>query len=174
MVAERPAGLCRRVSSETFAARMETVYAEVQDWLADRGGYTLDELKQTMQAPGRTLNEDEMLFLRERVAEQALQNWWMLQPSLPASWIEASEALIIIHDELSLFAGVYRYNKSTGDWSTEASDLPPGVTTARGAFEALNIRSGGVFKKVWEKTTPLAADFYFRQDQFDEETTDQD
>ena len=171
MVVERPAGLCRRVSIETFAVRMETAYAESQNWLADRGGYTLDELKRTFQAPGQTLNEEEMLFLRERVAEQALQNWWMLQTSLPTSWIEASESLIIIHDELSLFAVVYRYSKWTGDWNTTESDIPPGVTSAREAFAALNLRCGGLFKKVWEKETPLAADFYFRQDQFEEGTT---
>ena len=71
------------------------------------------------------------------------------------------ESLIIIHDELTPDLLAVPYWCGTGDYKARESDFADG--TAREAFARTNTQRGGRLRKVAEKRTGLAADYYLPQ-----------
>jgi hypothetical protein len=160
MLAERGDRSLRPVRIETAAEEFQEVYAAGQDWLAERGGYTADEIRREIIASGQKADPATVQFLRERYAAAALKNWWRAQPNAPLPWEEARDRLVVIHDELKVGDIDWIYEDNSGDWDSEPESLPKHITSAREAFAFLNQTGGEIFVKIAEKSTPLAADFY--------------
>ena len=160
MLAERRDRPLRSVRIETAAEEFQVDYAAGQDWLAERGGYTADELRREILASGQKADPASVQFLRERYAAAALKNWWRNQPSSTLPWEEAKDRLVVIHDEMDVKDIEWRYDDESGDWDSEPESLPRHITSPREAFAFLNRTGGEIFVKIAEKTTALAADFY--------------
>ena len=159
---DRPRGRLRRVARQTYVELLEGAHAGFQDWLAERGGYTIDELRTLM--PAREGSTAEGLpFLREKAAREALINWWRTQPGAPIQAEEIDDCSAIVHDDLSMEQTIFMFCRATGDWGAGEKHIPANAKSPRAAFRALNeVRKGGLVK-FWEKTTPLIADFYRHQ-----------
>jgi len=159
LVQDRPRGKLRSISTENFVEICEEAHAVYQDWLAERGGYNVEELH--ILGPGNDkLSADGLQALRQNVARQALINWFGTQPDRPFPAERINDCIPIIHDDLSPEQIVFAFNRTTGDWDAEEKHIPATAKSPRAAFEALNeIRKGGLVK-IFEKTTPLCADFY--------------
>ena len=160
MLAERGERPLRPVRIETAAEEFQADYASGLDWQAERGGYTADEIRREILASGQKADPATVQFLRERYAAAALKNWWRAQPNPPLPWEEAKDRLVVIHDEMDVKDIEWRYDDAAGDWETEPESLPKHITSAREAFAFLNQNGGEIFRKIAEKSTPLAADFY--------------
>jgi hypothetical protein len=160
LLAERPKAPPAAVSPQTFVRRFEQDYARQQDWLAERGGYTIEELRACALTTGQTPNETALQHLRACYARQALLGWYSIQPAPPFPWEEVRDELVVVHDDLTLEDATALFNESTGDWGPSRKDIPPPITTAREAFALLNEQAGKPLCKIWEKTTPKPADFY--------------
>jgi len=160
MLAERGDRPLRPVSIETAAEEYQAEYAAGQDWQAERGGYTADEIRREIIASGQKADAFAVQFLRERYADHALKNWWRLQPNPPLPWPEAKDRLVIVHDDLKVEDIEAIYHHKSGGWGFEPEALPKQIASAREAFAFLNQSGGEIFVKIAEKTTPLAADFY--------------
>jgi len=160
MLVERGNRPLRPVRIETAAEEFQARYAAQQDWLAERGGYTADEIRREILASGKKADEHAVQFFRERRAAAALKNWWRAQPGASLPWEDAKDCLVVIHDELKVEDIEYVYADNSGDWETELKSLPKPIASPRQAFALLNQAGGELFEKIAEKTTPLAADFY--------------
>jgi hypothetical protein len=160
MLAERGDRPLRPVCIETAAEEFQADYAAGQDWQAERGGYTADEIRREIIALGQKADAFAVQFLRERYAAAALKNWWRMQPDSSLPWEEARDRLVVIHDELKVEDIEWIYDDNSGGWESEPDSLPKHIATAREAFAFLNQVGGEIFVKIAEKTTPLAADFY--------------
>jgi|GEM_PF-1792003 len=160
MLAERGDRPLRPVHVETAVEEFQADYAASQDWLAERGGCTADEIRREMIASGKKGDPVIVQFVRERYADAALRNWWRAQPNPPLPWEEAKDRLVVIHDEMNVKDIEWRYDDASGDWDSEPESLPKHITSAREAFAFLNQTGGEIFVRIAEKTTPLAADFY--------------
>lgn len=160
LLAERGERPLRPVRIETAPEEFQADYATSQDWLAERGGYTAEEIRREIVASGQKADDATVQFLRERYAAAALKNWWRAQPNASLSWEEAKDRLVVIHDELKVADIEWIYEDNSGDWETEPEPLPKHITSAREAFAFLNQTGGEIFVKIAEKSTPLAADFY--------------
>ena len=160
MIAERGERPLRPARTETATEEFQADYAAGQDWLAERGGYTADEIRREIVASGKKADAATVQFFRERYAAAALKNWWRAQPNASLSWEEAKDRLVVVHDELKVEDIEWIYEDNSGDWHTEPEPLPKHITSAREAFAFLNRTGGEIFVKIAEKTTPLAADFY--------------
>ncbi len=162
LVQDRPRGKLRRVSREEFVNLSEGAHAAYQDWMAERGGYTIEELRTLIAAPEKPTAEG-LQYLREKVAREALINWWRTQPDVPFPAEELNDCAAIVHEDLSIEQILFMFCRVTGDWGAKEKHIPPGVHSRRGAFEALNEVRKRDLVKFWEKTTPLCADFYCRK-----------
>jgi len=167
LVQDRPRGNLRSVSTENFVEISAEAHAVYQDWLAERGGYNLEELR--ILGPGNDkLSADGLQALRQNVARQALINWFGTQADQPFPVEHINDCVPIIHDDLSLEQIVFAFNRTTGDWDAAEKHIPASAKSPRAAFEALNeIRKGGLVK-IFEKTTPLCADFYILAEETEE------
>jgi hypothetical protein len=163
LVTDRPRGILRHISADQFATLFEGSYAKLQDWLAERGGYTTSELRSLIPSSAR-LTVEQLQTIREKVAREALVNWWRLQAESPDQTDELNDCVAVIHDEMSLDQVLFTYSRMTGDWGADEKHIPPRAKSPpRAAFEALNeVRQGGLIKFL-EKTTPLCADYYRNQ-----------
>jgi len=165
LVQDRPRGMLRSISSENFVEISEEAHAVYQDWLGERGGYNLEELRSLSSGK---LSGDGLQTLREKVAREALINWFGTQPDRPFDAERINDCLPIIHDDLSMEQIVYVFNRVTGDWDADEKHIPPHIKSARAAFEALNESRKGGLVKIFEKTTPLCADFYILPEEAEE------
>jgi hypothetical protein len=157
LVQDRPRGPLRAISPQNFVEISEGAHAGYQDWLAERGGYNLEELCNL--SDGKLVG-DGLQTMREKVAREALINWFSTQPDRPFEAEQINDGLPIIHDDLSMEQIVFVFNRVTGDWDADEKHIPRHIKSARAAFEALNESRKGGLVKVFEKGTPLCADFY--------------
>jgi len=148
-----------------FARDLEADYTRYQTWLSDRGGATREELRARCQAleklPEGADGERFLNLLHGSEIERSLYNWWRLQTQSSPSAGHPLEALVIIHDELPLDLLLNAYWCSTGDFKVKETDFlgaPP-----REAFARLVVSREAKLKRVLEKRSPIAADFYLPQ-----------
>ncbi|MEW6304308.1 MAG: hypothetical protein AB1705_12595 [Verrucomicrobiota bacterium] len=168
MLKERPAKPLRPASARTFSNDYEDGYAVVQTWNAERGGPTAEEIRNVIIGLGKEPTPVSVSEFRNRYVDISLKRWWTSLPNPPVPANEAEEVLVVIHDEMTPELLAYRFSEWTGNWEIEEKDFPAGLS-ARAAFAALNAREGDPFLKVYEKKTPLEADFYIaRQIEGDE------
>jgi hypothetical protein len=150
------------ISSDTLAALLEQQYARHMNWLAERGGYTREEICRVI-LHGKDPNHRDVFVVREHDARVALAHWWQLQPDVPE--IDAEhfhDCITIVHDDLLLDSLDYIFSDATGDWDAEIRKVP-GRRTPREAFAMLNRMRGEPLVKICEKRTPLKADFYIHR-----------
>ena len=145
-----------------FAAFNAEVYFRHQAWMAERGGATREEIATRYKAVGRLpAGEDGESFLnmaRSDEVERSLCNWWRLQPDAPSPLEEVLDSLVIIHDEMSPDLLINAYWCGTDDFKAKDDDFATG--RPREAFARVVSTRGARLRRVYEKRTPLAADFY--------------
>jgi hypothetical protein len=161
LVQDRPRGPLRSACAANFVETFVDAHAAYQDWLAQRGGYNIEELR-ILAPANKKVSADGLQALRQNVARGALINWFRTQPDRPfdAEWI--NDCAPIIHDDLSMEQIVFVFNRVTGDWDADEKHIPSHIKSGRAAFESLNESRKGGLVKIFEKTTPLCADFYMR------------
>ncbi|MGV3754288.1 MAG: hypothetical protein ACO1QS_02755 [Verrucomicrobiota bacterium] len=156
------------VTAADFVPRLEKAYNESMDWQAERGGYTLEEIRTEALRGSPDAEPQAIEDVHQRFAGYALTNWLSLQSNRPEPWDEKELGLIIVHDDLTMRQVTNLFNEQLDDEVAEA-DVTGAGATPREAFAALNAKLGGKFVKVGEKTTPRAADFYESAPDPDEE-----
>jgi hypothetical protein len=146
---------------EDFAAKVQEDYFRYQAWDAERGGTTWKELRERSKAAGQLpAREKAKAFLsaaRNDAAEKALCNWWRLQADPPFPLEKVIDSLVIIHDDLTPDQVASAYWCATDDY-LKLEDFPKGG--AREVFAQLVKQRKAPMRKVFEKRSPLQADFY--------------
>ena len=159
-LAERPAENMTESTVCGFAASSVDFFVRYQAWMTERGGATRDELATRYKAIGKLPGgEEEESFLnmaRSDEVERSLCNWWRLQSDAPSSLESVVESLIIIHDEMSPDSLINAYWCGTDDFM--AKDFAGGAP--REAFARVVSRRSARLRRVYQKHTPLEADFY--------------
>jgi hypothetical protein len=161
-LAERPKKELLPATSEAFSKSAEQDYFRYQAWFAERGGATLEELRARLQAAGKLPSGpsglDLLKITRSEEAEKALCNWLRLQADLPFHLDEVLDGLVIVHDELPPDLLANAYWCATNDFEVQEQDFAGACP--RLAFARLVAERGTKLRKVHEKSSPLAADFY--------------
>lgn len=161
-LAERPTKDMAEATVNGFAAANGDDYFRYQTWMAERGGATRNELAMRYKAIGKLpAGEEGERFLnmaRFDEAERSLCNWWRLQTDAPYPLEAVLESLIIIHDEMSPDLLINAYWCATDDFKAKDADFAAG--TPREAFARVVSTRGARLRRVYQKRTPLEADFY--------------
>lgn len=161
LLAERSDAEVRSLTAERYTERYADLWARSMDWLAERGGYTIEELRGNPQPGLENKSEDEALRnLRDAYATGCLGYWWKLQSDAPIPYDLVKDKLLILFDDLDNekleeLVGPYLEGEEG-----EESEKFTGPGTARERFVRFNQGLKKPFRKVWEKSTPLSADFY--------------
>ncbi len=160
--AARPAGEKTAVAVGRYAGDSAEDFFRYQAWMAERGGATRDELAARYKAIGKLPAGDEgekfLTMARSNEIEGALCNWWRLQPDAPCALDEVLESLIVIHDEMSPDLLINAYWCATDDIKAKETEF--GSSEPREAFAQVVTRRGAQLHRVFQKRTPLMADFY--------------
>lgn len=146
------------LSAEGFVARMEESFRRVQYWRADRGGWSLSEIKCQRGLPDSAETTEELSMIRRDSADTWLCNWLRMQEGLSFDLESVLENLVIIHDELDLDLLVNEWQARTHDFKAGVGFFREG--SPREAFSRVNRERGGKLRLILEKATGLAADFY--------------
>jgi hypothetical protein len=164
-LAERPAKPMAEATIPGFAPSSADDYFRYQAWLAERGGATREELAARYKAIGKLPAGEEgdsfLKMARSDEVERALCNWWRLQPDVPFPLEQVLESLIIIHDEMSPDLVSNAYWCATDDFKAKDTDFAAGMP--REAFSRVISSRGAQLRRVYQKHTPLEADFYLPQ-----------
>jgi len=157
----RPKDSPLRATPDDFAAKVQEDYSRYQAWDAERGGATVKELRARFKAAGQLPTGDATKpFLdaaRSDAAEKALCNWWRLQADAPFPLEKVVDSLVIIYDDLTPDQVANAYWCATDDYLKQA-DFPRGG--AREVFAQVVKQRNATVRKLFEKRTPLLADFY--------------
>jgi len=144
-----------------FAAKAQEDYSRYQSWDAERGGATTQELRARFESAGRLAaghaGKAILSAARNDAAEKALCNWWRLQADAPFALEKVVDSLVIIHDDLTPDQVANAYWCATDDY-LKPEDFPKGG--AREVFARVVKRRNASVRKVFQKRTPLLADYY--------------
>jgi hypothetical protein len=161
-LAERPAKALAECTVTGFAATSMDDVFRYQAWMAGRGGATRAELAVRFQAIGKLpAGEERESFLNAARSDEvdcSLCSWWRLQPDAPFALDEVLGSLIIVHDEMSLDWLANIYWAGTDDFKPKEPDFS--ASTPREAFARVVSNRGARLRRVYQKRTPLEADFY--------------
>jgi hypothetical protein len=166
------------MTADDFVPRIEKSYNESMDWQAERGGYTLEEIR--TEALRTTPDGDPQLIedIHYKFSTHALTNWLSLQPNRPEPWDDKEMYLLVVHDDMTMRQVTNLINESVdNDDAVTEDQVAAAGATPRQAFAAINADLQGRFTKVGEKTTPRAADFYEvveEEDEDEEEDTEEE
>jgi hypothetical protein len=131
-------------------------------WLAERGGANHAEVRRRLEASGQLAKAEDpeqlIKVIRADEAEKAFCNWLREQPNIPFSLDENLETLVTIHDDLDPGLLVNAYWCATHDYSVKEEAFAG--LSPRESFWNLVERRPGKLKRVFQKKTPLEADFY--------------
>ncbi|HAB16081.1 MAG TPA: hypothetical protein DCE44_06495, partial [Verrucomicrobiales bacterium] len=150
------------ISPEGLPKQIEDNFHRIQCWRAERGGWTIEEVKRQRGLTDDTEVTEELQLLRHENAERWLTNWLRLQTDLPFVVDDLIESLVIVHDDLppDILGNVWWCG--TGDFDVRSDDFEEGAP--RDVFERINQQRGEPLMRVWQKQTPLKADFYLPQE----------
>lgn len=161
-LAERPNKDMTEATVTGFAASNVDDFFRYQAWMTERGGATRDELATRYKAIGKLpAGEEGESFLnmaRSDEVERSLCNWWRLQADAPSPLEAVLESLIIVHDEMSPDLLTNAYWCATDDFKAKDADFA--ADTPREAFARVVSSRGVRLRRVYQKRTPLEADFY--------------
>ncbi|MEI7729838.1 MAG: hypothetical protein WCO56_09715 [Verrucomicrobiota bacterium] len=161
-LAERPPKTVQPVAAESFAESNADDFFRYQAWMAERGGTTREELETRYKSIGKLpAGEEAANFLnmaRSNEIERAMCNWWRLQSEAPYPLEQVMDSLIIVHNELSPDLLVNAYWCGANDFKAKVPDFAG--ESPREAFARVVASRGGLLRKVFEKRSPLQADFY--------------
>ncbi len=161
-LAERPAKGMTESTVSGFAASNVDDFFRYQAWMTERGGATRDELAARYKAVGKLpAGEEGESFLnmaRNDEVERSLCNWWRMQANTPSPLEAVLESLIIVHDEMSPDLLINTYWCATDDFKAKDADFAAG--RPREAFARAVSSRGARLRRVYQKRTPLEADFY--------------
>ncbi len=150
------------VRPEDYPGLMEEGFQRVQAWRAERGGWTLAEIKLQKGLPESAETTEELMMARHDSAEVWLFNWLRLQAGLPFAPEEVLERLVIIHDDLTPDLLVNEWWLATTDLRANEELFTEG--SPREAFARVNAERGAKLRRVLQKTTGFPADFYLPAD----------
>src|ERR1051325_1777459 len=147
------------ISREMVRALLEQQHARHMNWLAERGGYTREEICRAILR-GKNPNDRDVFLLRENSVCDALAHWWKLQPNAPAIAPKPFQDWItIVHDDMCFDSLEDLFGAAIGAWDG-AIETVPGRRSPREIFALLNRLRGEPLVKIYQKATPLEADFY--------------
>ena len=179
---ERPPGPFEPVSAEAFIPRLETAYAEEQDWRNSRGGVSEQEIRRIASRQGEPVDDFTIQLARQvEAARAAAATADAIKERFfaGAGWSESQreklgDALLVVHERTPSDQVVETYlaaadhglegeawddwhERESADARRETADLSP-----RRAFEALNARLPAEkrFEKLGEVSDPVPADVY--------------
>lgn len=158
----RPALATLPLRPEDVPGLIEDGFRQVQNWRAERGGWTLAEIKLQKGLPESAETTEELMMARHDSAEVWLFNWLRLQESLPFAPEEVLERLVIIHDDLTPDLLVNEWWLATMDFRAKEELFTEG--SPREAFARVNAERGAKLRRVLQKTTGFPADFYLPAD----------
>lgn len=144
--------------AEAFASRLEKAFHRVQHWRADRGGWSIPEIKAQRGLPDSAETTEELFMTRRDSADTWLFNWLRMQEALPFSPEAVLRNLVIVHDDLTVDLVANEWQVRTHDLKAKADLFVAG--TPREAFARVNADRGNRLRLVFQKRTGLAADFY--------------
>lgn len=154
----RPPGELQAIQPRDFVAWEEAIFLRTQTWRAERGGWSVDEIKNQRGLDPDAETTDELIMARHDSAEMWLYNWLRLQPNLPFQPASVIEELVIIHDDLTLELLLNEWWSATKDFSARERLFEEG--TPREAFARVNRERGEPLRRVLTKPQPYEADFY--------------
>jgi hypothetical protein len=161
----RPDKPQKNVVPSEFTQSTQEEFFRYQCWFAERGGKNRDELSAQFRASGKLPSgEEETSFLniaQNNEANRALCNWWRLQPTAPMPLEQVMESLCIIHEGMTPDLLVNAYWCITHDFKPKATDFING--TPREAFARVVAERKPRLRLVFQKSTPLMADFYLHE-----------
>lgn len=158
----RPAVATLPLRPEDIPGLIEDGFRRVQNWRAERGGWTLAEIKLQKGLPESAETTEELMMARHDSAEVWLFNWLRLQTGLPFAPEEVLEQLVIIHDDLTPDLLVNEWWVATADFRAKEEMFAEG--TPREAFVRVNAERGAKLRRVLQKTTGFPVDFYLPAD----------
>ena len=170
----RPEGITP-ATAEDFAPRFIKAYNDGTAWVAERGGYTLEEIAAEAQSGSPDAPMEAIEDTHQTFAANALVNWLSTQPDRPEPWDEKECEIVVVHDDLTMRQVTRLLNEMEEEEdSLQEAEVAKAGATARSAFQTINERLGGRFIKVGEKTTERAANFYVRAPEPDDEEEEAD
>lgn len=162
LLAGRPEGFMRPITTEAFAAYYEQTHADHADWRNSRGGMSDEEIRAMNRARGIDLDEAAVAMVRSRLQRRALHG---LDLSLRERFLDraglvgeererVSARLVLVHDGLPLVGLI---EPPDVEDAAGGSGLP-----ARRAFAAFNQRLAEPdrYLPLGEVDGPVAADAY--------------
>lgn len=158
----RPAVATLPLRPEDFPGQVEEGFRRVQAWRAERGGWTLAEIKLQKGLPETAETTEELRMERHDSAELWLFNWLRLQADLPFAPEEMLERLVIIHDDLTPDLLVNEWWVATMDFKSREDLFAEG--SPREAFARVNEERGRKLNRILQKNTGFPADFYLPAD----------
>jgi hypothetical protein len=146
------------LDAEQLAGLATAQFQRTQAWRAERGGWTLDEIKAQRGLPSDAPVDDALFQARLENIERWSTVWLRLQKGLPFDLEQNMDKLVMIHDELPDFMVQVFWMAATGDTDARRDDFNSG--TPREVVARLAAKQGGPLRRVFQKTSPVEVDFY--------------
>jgi hypothetical protein len=164
-VNERRQGPMRPMRADEFASDFESWYADLAEWLAARGGYTLEEINASRLRFGLRIAPRFARMAVDIFSRKAAESLdWILRDHFAAAHgLSAEERgrLIVVHDRLGVDDGIALFAREAGvdDVGSWADRL---LASPRDVFARLNDRLPDPRRLVFlgALDEPVAADIY--------------
>ncbi|HWE39588.1 MAG TPA: hypothetical protein VG406_23770 [Isosphaeraceae bacterium] len=164
-VNERRQGLMRPMTAGEYAGDFEALYADLMDWMAARGGYTLEEIRAARLRFGLRIAPRFAQVAVEILSRKAAESLdWILRDRFAAEHglrADERDRLIVVHDRLGLDVAAALFAREAGVDAAEARTNPL-IASPRAAFAELNDRlpESHRLALLGSLDEPVAADFY--------------
>ncbi len=150
-----------RGSIEDLRQLGAAAFRRLQAWRAERGGWTLDEIRAQRGLPADAPVTEELQEAQMKVRERWFTVWLRLQPNLAFELEARLGDWICVHDETNRDLLLLQWVAVTGDDGVRSDDFEEG--TPPEALERVNRARGEPLVRAAQKTTAPAADFYLPQ-----------
>ena len=145
--------LFRALSAESFH--------RLQEWRAERGGWTMDEVRAQKGVAVDAPVTDELETAYQQNVERWITCWLRLQPQLPFDLDARLESLLYVHDAMDRAALQLQWVVLTEDTSVRGTEFGEG--SPREALARVNESRGCPLALAFQKTTEPRVDFYLPQ-----------
>ena len=145
----------------SFRALSEASFRRLQEWRAERGGWTMDEVRAQKGVAADAPVTDELETAYQQNVERWITCWLRLQPQLPFDLDARLESLLYVHDRMDRAALQLQWVVLTEDTGVRGTEFGEG--SPREALARVNESRGGPLALVFQKTTEPRVDFYLPQ-----------
>jgi hypothetical protein len=142
--------LFRALSAESFR--------RLQEWRAERGGWTMEEIRAQRGVAAEAPVTEELETAHQQNVERWITCWLRLQPQLPFDLDARLESLLYVHDRMDWAALQLQWVVLTEDTGVRGTEFGEG--SPREALDRVNKSRGCPLALVFQKTTEPRVDFY--------------